>query len=78
MSSYTPAGGPRLAEFLDGLPILTRWLEGREAQVAKFLELAPLGRAATPDDIADAVLYLATGTALTTGQVLVVDGGRTM
>jgi 3-oxoacyl-[acyl-carrier protein] reductase len=59
-------------------PILTRWLEGREAQVAKFLEQAPLGRAATPDDIADVVAYLATGTTLTTGQVLVVDGGRTM
>jgi 3-oxoacyl-[acyl-carrier protein] reductase len=59
-------------------PILTRWLEGREAQVQKFLELAPLGRAATPDDIADTVVYLATGTTLTTGQVLVVDGGRTM
>ena len=59
-------------------PILTRWLEGREAQVQKFLEQAPLGRAATPDDIADAVIYLATGTTLTTGQVLVVDGGRTM
>jgi 3-oxoacyl-[acyl-carrier protein] reductase len=59
-------------------PILTRWLAGREAQVQKFLELAPLGRAATPDDIADTVVYLATGTTLTTGQVLVVDGGRTM
>lgn len=59
-------------------PVLTRWLEGREAQVAKFLEQAPLGRAATPDDIADAVVYLACGTSLTTGQVLVVDGGRTM
>ena len=59
-------------------PILTRWLEGREAHVAKYLEQAPLGRAATPDDIADAVVYLATGTTLTTGQVLVVDGGRTM
>ena len=59
-------------------PILTRWLDGRDAQVAKYLEQAPLGRAATPDDIADAVVYLATGTALTTGQVLVVDGGRTI
>jgi 3-oxoacyl-[acyl-carrier protein] reductase len=59
-------------------PILTRWLDGREAQVAKYLEQAPLGRAATPDDVADAILYLATGTTLTTGQVLVVDGGRTM
>ena len=59
-------------------PILTRWLAGREAHVEKFLELAPLKRAADPDDIADAVIYLATGTTLTTGQVLVVDGGRTM
>lgn len=59
-------------------PVLTRWLAGREAHVAKFLEQAPLGRAADPDDIADAVIYLATGTTLTTGQILVVDGGRTM
>lgn len=59
-------------------PINTRWLAGREDQVAKYLEQAPLGRAAEPDDIADAVAYLATGTALTTGQVMVVDGGRTM
>ena len=59
-------------------PILTRWLKGREAQVEKYLEQAPLKRAADPDDVADAVVYLATGTTLTTGQVLVVDGGRTM
>ena len=59
-------------------PITTRWLEGREAQVAKFVEQAPLGKAATADDIADAVLFLALGTAMTTGQVMVVDGGRTM
>ena len=58
--------------------INTRWLAGREAQVQKFLEQTPLGRAADPDDIADAVAYLATLTTLTTGQVLVVDGGRTM
>jgi 3-oxoacyl-[acyl-carrier protein] reductase len=59
-------------------PINTRWLAGREAHIAKYLEQCPLGRAADPDDIADAVIYLATGTTLTTGQVLVVDGGRTM
>ncbi|OWK45645.1 3-oxoacyl-[acyl-carrier protein] reductase [Fimbriiglobus ruber] len=59
-------------------PILTRWLDGREAQIEKYLEQAAIKRAATPDDIADAVLYLATGTTLTTGQVIVVDGGRTM
>ena len=59
-------------------PILTRWLKGREAQIDKYLEQAPLKRAADPDDVADAVIYSATGTSLTTGQVLVVDGGRTM
>jgi len=59
-------------------PITTRWLEGREAHVAKFVEQAPLGKAATAEDIADAVLFLALGSAVTTGQVLVVDGGRTM
>lgn len=59
-------------------PILTRWLEGRDAQIQKYLEQAPLGKAATPEDIADAVVFLAVGSAMTTGQVLVVDGGRTM
>ncbi len=59
-------------------PILTRWLAGREAAVEKYLEQAPLHRAADPDDVADSVIYLATGTSLTTGQVIVVDGGRTM
>jgi 3-oxoacyl-[acyl-carrier protein] reductase len=59
-------------------PVLTRWLEGHEAMVDQFVKGAPLQRAATPDDIADAVLYLALGTSLMTGQVVVVDGGRTM
>jgi 3-oxoacyl-[acyl-carrier protein] reductase len=59
-------------------PILTRWLAGREAQIEKYLELAPLKRAADPDDVADVVLFLANGTSLMTGQVVVVDGGRTM
>jgi 3-oxoacyl-[acyl-carrier protein] reductase len=59
-------------------PILTRWLAGREPHVEKYLEQAPLKRAATPDDVADVVMFLATGTTLMTGQVVVVDGGRTM
>jgi 3-oxoacyl-[acyl-carrier protein] reductase len=37
-----------------------------------------MGRAALPEDIADAVYFLALGTTLMTGQVVVVDGGRTM
>jgi 3-oxoacyl-[acyl-carrier protein] reductase len=59
-------------------PILTRWLEGHEDAVKKAVAITPLKRAADPDDVADAVVFLATGTTLVTGQVLVVDGGRTM
>jgi 3-oxoacyl-[acyl-carrier protein] reductase len=61
-------------------PVDTRWLravmtgEELENRTANF----PLQRPALPEDIADAVFYLATGTTLTTGQCLVVDGGRTM
>jgi pteridine reductase len=44
---------------------------------ADFIRRAPLGRTGTPDDIADAVMYLATATFLT-GHVLVLDGGRTL
>jgi 3-oxoacyl-[acyl-carrier protein] reductase len=59
-------------------PILTRWLADYQAHIDKFVEGAPMQRAATPDDIADVVVFLALGTTLMTGQVVVVDGGRTM
>lgn len=59
-------------------PILTRWLVGHEAHVDKAIAQTPLQRAATPDDIADVVEFLALGTTLVTGQVIVADGGRTM
>ncbi len=59
-------------------PVLTRWLANHKDRVAQSLQGTPMGRAAEPDDIADAIRYLALGTTLTTGQVLVVDGGRTM
>lgn len=61
-------------------PIDSRWLK----QVMTDEELSertadfPIPRPAQPDDIADTVLYLALGTTLSTGQLLVVDGGRTM
>ena len=47
-------------------------------RVAQSLSTTPMGRAAIPEDIADAVYFLALGTNLMTGQVVVVDGGRTM
>lgn len=59
-------------------PILTRWLEGQMVHVDKAIAQTPLKRAATPEDIADVVSFLASGTTLMTGQVVVVDGGRTM
>jgi NAD(P)-dependent dehydrogenase (short-subunit alcohol dehydrogenase family) len=59
-------------------PILTRWLEGHEEHVERAIAQTPMRRAATPDDVADVVEFLALGTGLVNGQVVVVDGGRTM
>jgi NAD(P)-dependent dehydrogenase (short-subunit alcohol dehydrogenase family) len=59
-------------------PIQTRWLAGREELVEASLKVTPLKRACTPDDVAEVVEFLACGAAMMTGQVLVVDGGRTM
>jgi NAD(P)-dependent dehydrogenase (short-subunit alcohol dehydrogenase family) len=42
-----------------------------------YILKAPLARTGTPDDIADAVIYLAQAS-FVTGQVLVVDGGRSI
>ena len=61
-------------------PIDTRWLRTwmNEEQIQAFVADYPIPRCATPDDIADTIYYLARGTSLTTGQLLVVDGGRVM
>lgn len=61
-------------------PVDTRWLRKMMTgeQIKERTASYPLQRAAQPEDITDAIVYLATGTTLTTGQCLVVDGGRTM
>jgi 3-oxoacyl-[acyl-carrier protein] reductase len=59
-------------------PVLTRWLAGHMDHVERSMEITPMKRAADPDDIADTVVFLALGSTLMTGQVIVVDGGRTM
>jgi 3-oxoacyl-[acyl-carrier protein] reductase len=59
-------------------PVLTRWLADHLDHVERSMEITPMKRAANPDDIADSVVFLAAGTSLMTGQVMVVDGGRTM
>ena len=61
-------------------PIDTRWLHQwkSEEQITQLTADYPIPRAAQPEDIADAVWYLACETKMTTGQCLVLDGGRTM
>jgi ketoreductase RED2 len=54
----------------------TPWTAGWESNEA-IVARTPLGRAATPEDIADAVVFLARAQ-FATGQVLAVDGGLTL
>ncbi len=54
----------------------TPWTAGWESNQA-IVARTPLGRAATPEDIADAIVFLARAQ-FATGQVLAVDGGLTL
>ncbi len=63
-----PADTPMLSTFVGG--------DSPEKRAA-FLSTIPLGRLCTPDDIANAMVYLASEEAsFVTGAVLDVDGGR--
>ncbi|WP_406696897.1 SDR family oxidoreductase [Singulisphaera sp. Ch08] len=59
-------------------PVQTRWLADHQDMVEQAMKSTPLKRPASADDIADVTLFLANGTSLMTGQVLVADGGRTI
>jgi 3-oxoacyl-[acyl-carrier protein] reductase len=59
-------------------PVQTRWLADHQDMIEQAMRLTPLKRPATPEDVADTIVFLADGTTLMTGQVLVVDGGRTI
>lgn len=61
-------------------PIDTRWLRGWKSddEIQRLTADYPIPRASQSEDIADTVYYLACGTSMTTGQLLTVDGGRTM
>lgn len=59
----------------------TRWMRqtlGEDAYAAlaqRFGESAPLGRVATPADVAGAILWLIEGADFVTGELLSIDGG---
>ena len=52
--------------------------EKLDERTRKILRSTPLGKAGTADDIAQMVLYLATHSDFITGQVFVVDGGKSI
>jgi NAD(P)-dependent dehydrogenase (short-subunit alcohol dehydrogenase family) len=58
----------------------TPWVQRLVADAGESLDALrarqPMGRLGTPDEVADAVLYLATAT-FATGTILTVDGGLT-
>jgi 3-oxoacyl-[acyl-carrier protein] reductase len=56
-------------------PWIGAWSEERKAAL---VDRTPLGRICTPDDIAEAILFLAVEGSMITGQTLVVDGGLSL
>lgn len=52
--------------------------ENRGREMEKIIRATPLKKAGRPEDIAEMVLYLATHGEFITGQVFVVDGGKSI
>ena len=59
-------------------PVLSRWLEPHMDRLEEYIKDAPLGKACTPDDVAAGIEYLALDALNTTGQQIIMDGGRSM
>jgi pteridine reductase len=58
-------------------PVL--WPENAEPALKdEILARTPLARAGTPDDVARAALFFAAEAPYVTGQILAVDGGRSV
>ena len=57
----------------------TSWqIKWTEAHLQGVTEAAVLKRRCTPEDIAEAIVFLGCGAAMVTGQTLIVDGGLTL
>jgi 3-oxoacyl-[acyl-carrier protein] reductase len=59
-------------------PVLTRWLAAYQDRIERYVQATPMRQAATPEQVAEVAVFLALDASLVTGQVIVVDGGRTM
>lgn len=64
-------------------PIRSRWLKGGlgdayEPVIESMRQRTPLQRVCEPEDVADAVVSLITGSDLITGRMLLCDGGMTI
>ena len=55
--------------------VLTRWVADHQDHVKKYGDETPLGRVATPDDVAEVVFSLVGNASMVTGQTTVIDGG---
>ena len=58
--------------------VMTRWVEGHEDHVEKLSAETPLGRAASPEDIAELIYAYSHHAEFVTGQNIVIDGGMFM
>lgn len=82
MDSMTRSLARALAPTIRVVSVSPGWVLGEYAKqfdpayIQTQTDLTPLGRLATPDDVANAVLVLATTLTFTTGSIIPVDGGR--
>ncbi|HEX2973052.1 MAG TPA: SDR family oxidoreductase [Tepidisphaeraceae bacterium] len=60
-------------------PGVVEWPVGYpEAQKQQYLQRVPLGRSGTPRDVAELVYFLCTAGSYITGQIIPLDGGRSI
>ena len=82
MNSMTISLGRALAPEIRVVSVSPGWVFGEYAKkmdpayIQEQIDKTPLGRLATPEDVADAVLAAATMLSYTTGAIISVDGGR--